>query len=178
MRAPDYARDGWCLEDGKDYHRAAPTTFHIPDLELRRLLQPGDLAKLIFKIAIEGDERGAVERIWVIVRERTPTGYIGMLDNEPDSIAKNDQFWLGTEFPFEYRHIIAVAPDDETSIALAKAPVRPGTAQARMHAAACRLSEAATPWQHVPGLVQLRNMHGHPATQLRDGSQAKMPGHR
>jgi uncharacterized protein YegJ (DUF2314 family) len=40
---------------------------------------------LIFKIAVEGDEHGAVERMWVIVRERTPTGYIGMLDNEPNS---------------------------------------------------------------------------------------------
>jgi hypothetical protein len=49
MRTPDYVRDGWCLEDGEEYHRAAPATFHIPDLEVRHLLQPGDLAKLIFK---------------------------------------------------------------------------------------------------------------------------------
>jgi uncharacterized protein YegJ (DUF2314 family) len=86
-------------------------------------VSPGDLAKLIFKIAVEGDEHGAAERMWVIVRERTPTGYVGMLNNELDSIAGNNQFWLGTELPFEYRHIIAVAHGDEASVALAKAPV-------------------------------------------------------
>jgi hypothetical protein len=124
MSALDYAKDGWCLEDGEDCHRAAPTTFHIPDLELRRaFVSPGDLAKLIFKIAVEGDEHGAAERMWVIVRERTPTGYVGMLSNELDSIAGNNQFWLGTELPFEYRHIIAAAHGDEASVALAKAPV-------------------------------------------------------
>jgi hypothetical protein len=123
MRAPDFLRDGWCLEDGEERHREAPATFFIPDLELRKLLQPGDLAKLIFKIAVEGDEYGAVERMWVIIRERTPDGYVGMLDNEPDSISKNDQFWHGTELPFEYRHIIAVGHADEATIALAKAPV-------------------------------------------------------
>jgi len=123
MRPPDFRRDGWCLEDGEEYHRAAPATFQIPDLAVRRLLQPGDLAKLIFKIAVERDDHGAVERMWVIIRERTPTGYIGMLDNRPDSIAENDEFWLGTELPLEYRHIIAIAKADEASVALAKAPV-------------------------------------------------------
>lgn len=123
MKTPDFLRDGWSLEDGEAYHRAAPATFHIPDLSLRRLLQPGDLAKLIFKIAVEGEEHGAIERMWVIVRERLPTGYIGMLDNQPNAIAENDQFWVGTELPFEYRHIIAVAHADEASVALAKAPV-------------------------------------------------------
>ena len=123
MRAPDFLKDGWCLEDGEERHREAPATFSIPDFELRRRLQPGDLAKLIFKIAVEGDEYGAVERMWVIIRERTPDGYVGMLDNEPDSISKNDQFWRGTELPFEYRHIIAIGHADEETIALAKAPV-------------------------------------------------------
>jgi hypothetical protein len=101
MRAPDFVKDGWCLEDGEELHREAPATFFIPDLALRMLLQPGDLAKLIFKIAVEGDEYGAVERMWVIVRERTPTGYVGMLDNEASSISENGQFWRGTELPFE-----------------------------------------------------------------------------
>jgi hypothetical protein len=123
MRAPSFVRDGWCLEDGEKRHREAPATFHIPDLALREILQPGDLAKLIFRIAVEGDEHGAVERMWVIIRERVPCGYVGMLDNDPDSIAKNDRFWCGTELPFEYRHIIAVSHADETSTALAKAPV-------------------------------------------------------
>ena len=123
MRAPDFIRDGWCLEDAEERHREAPATFLIPDLALRKLLQPGDFAKLIFRIAVEGDEHEAVERMWVIIRERRPGGYVGMLDNEPDSIGKNDAFWCGTELPFEYHHIIAVSQSDEASIALAKAPV-------------------------------------------------------
>jgi hypothetical protein len=123
MRAPSFVRDGWCLEDGEKLHREAPATFHIPDLALREILQPGDLAKLIFRIAVEDDEHGAVERMWVIIRERVPGGYVGMLDNDPDSIAKNDRFWCGAELPFEYRHIIAVSHADETTTALAKAPV-------------------------------------------------------
>ena len=123
MRTPDLKKDGWCLEDGEERHRDAPATFEIPDLTLRKMLRPGDLAKLIFKIAVEGEEHACVERMWVIVRERTPSGYVGMLDNEPRSISKNDQFWVGTEMPFEYRHIVSVRPADDASIALAKVPV-------------------------------------------------------
>jgi hypothetical protein len=123
MRAPDLKKDGWRLDDGEERHRAAPTTFLIPDLALRQTLQPGDFAKLIFEIAVEDDEYPSVERMWVIVRERTSNGYIGMLDNEPNSVAQNDEFWLGTEVPFEYRHIISVRPGNAESIASAKAPV-------------------------------------------------------
>jgi hypothetical protein len=123
MRAPDLERDGWHLLDGEQLNREAPQTFLIPDLGIRACLQPGDFAKLIFEIAVEGDKYPAVERMWVIIRERAPIGYIGMLDNEPDCISKNDRFWLGTEVPFNYRHIIAVQRGDEASLALAKAAV-------------------------------------------------------
>jgi hypothetical protein len=123
MRAPDFERDGWRLDDGEERHRAAPQIFHIPDLAVRKLLQPGDYAKLIFEIAVEDDEYPSVERMWVIVRERTANGYVGMLVNQPASVAENDEFWHGTELPFEYRHIISVQPGDSESIAAAKAPV-------------------------------------------------------
>jgi hypothetical protein len=123
MRAPNFKKDGWCLDDGEEYHRAAPKTFLIPDLALRKILQPGDFAKLIFKIAVEGDEYDSIERMWVIIRERTPNGYVGMLDNEPFPISENDRFWVGTELPFDYRHIIAVEHGTAQSIALAGAPV-------------------------------------------------------
>jgi hypothetical protein len=121
MRLPDYEKDAWGLGDGEQYHREAPETFHIPDLALRKILQPGDFAKLMFRISVAGEEE--VERMWVIIRDRTPSGYVGMLDNEPDSIPPNDRLWLGTEVPFEYRHIIAVEHGDEKSLAVAKAPV-------------------------------------------------------
>ena len=123
MRAPDLERDGWRLADGEEHNRAAPKTFLIPDLAVRKLLQPGDFAKLIFEIAVEDDEYPSVERMWVIVREPMPNGYVGMLANQPASIAENNQFWLGTEMPFEYRHIISVRHGDAESIAAAKAPV-------------------------------------------------------
>ena len=61
--------------------------------------------------------------MWVIIRERTPSGYIGMLNNTPSYIPENDRLWVGTEVPFEYRHIIAVDHGNEKSIAEAKAPV-------------------------------------------------------
>jgi hypothetical protein len=123
MRAPDLHKDGWRLNDGEEYHRAAPTTFHIPDLAVRKLLRVGDYAKLIFEIAVEGGEHPAVERMWVVVRECTPNGYVGMLANQPHCVAENNEFWHGTELPFECRHIISVQPGDAESVAAANAPV-------------------------------------------------------
>jgi hypothetical protein len=123
MRAPDFEKDGWCLDDGEERHREAPKTFFIPDLEVRQALQPGDFAKLIFRIAVAGGDPVSVQRMWVIVRERTAAGYVGMLDNEPDDIAENNEFWVGTELAFEYRHIIAVQHSTLGSIELAHAPV-------------------------------------------------------
>jgi hypothetical protein len=120
LRPPDFQRDGWYLDDGEERHREAPATFWIPDLELRQILEPGDFAKLIFQIAV-GDET-EVEQMWVIVRERVPGGYVGMLNNEPSTITENEVFWLGAELPFEYRHIIAVQRGNDESHALAAAP--------------------------------------------------------
>jgi hypothetical protein len=122
MRAPDFHDDGWCLDDGEKYHEDTPTTFQIPDLVARKVLQPGDFAKLIFRIALDGDDPVSVERMWVIVRERTASGYVGMLDNEPDAIAENGQLWVGTELPFEYRHIISIEHANEESRNMARAP--------------------------------------------------------
>jgi hypothetical protein len=56
MRTPDLEKDGCRLHDGEQRNREAPETFLIPDLALRKILQPGDFAKLIFEIAMEGDE--------------------------------------------------------------------------------------------------------------------------
>jgi hypothetical protein len=123
MRTPDFEIDGWCLDDAEDIHQDAPKTFYIPELKVRQSLQPGDYAKLIFRIAVAGEEPVSVERMWVIVRAPTPDGYVGMLDNEPDAIAENDRFWVGTELAFEYRHVIAVQRSTPASTALALAPV-------------------------------------------------------
>jgi hypothetical protein len=122
MRMPSFEMDGWRLKDGEQLHADAPATFHIPDLALRKILQFGDLAKLVFEIDIEGREFPAVERMLVTIREKISGGYIGTLGNKPASIPENDRLWVGTELPFEYRHIVDVVPADEESLAEARAP--------------------------------------------------------
>jgi hypothetical protein len=126
MREPHIDIDGWCLEDGEERHHAAPGTFWIPDRARRENLQPGDLAKLIFSVRIDNPEDPiAVERMWVIVRERVPGGYMGVLDNDPTSIEENDELWSGIELPFAARHIINIEQGNENTIrALAELPKR------------------------------------------------------
>jgi hypothetical protein len=120
MREPDFETDGWCLDDGEACHAAAPNTFWIPELHRRENLETGDLAKLIFRISVDNpDENVSVERMWVLVRERTPEEYFGVLDNEPYAIAENDDFWPGTELPFSAKHVIDVQERDANTIALA-----------------------------------------------------------
>jgi len=125
MREPDIEIDGWCLDSGEARHADAPSTFWLPDRERRESLQPGDLAKLIFCISVDdADEPIAVERMWVIVRERVGNWYLGILDNEPNAIAENDEFWVGTEVPFSAHHVINIEECDETTLALARAEPR------------------------------------------------------
>jgi hypothetical protein len=120
MREPDFDIDGWCLDDGEAYHAEAPDTFWIPERRRRESLQAGDLAKLIFRISVDNaDENVAVERMWVLVRERTAVGYLGVLDNEPDAIAENDEFWFGSEIPFSAKHVINIEERDAHTVALA-----------------------------------------------------------
>ena len=120
MREPDFNIDGWCLDDGEAYHAAAPETFWIPDRHRRESLEVGDLAKLIFRISVDNaHENVSVERMWVLVRERTADGYLGVLNNEPDAIAENDEFWLGSELPFFAKHVINIEERDANTIALA-----------------------------------------------------------
>ncbi|TPJ12145.1 DUF2314 domain-containing protein [Mesorhizobium sp. B2-7-3] len=120
MREPNFDADGWCLDDGEEYHRAAPDTFWCPPREAREGLQPGDLAKLIFRMRIgDPDVSVAVERMWVLVRERIPGGYLGILDNDPGAIEQNEVFWSGVELPFAARHVIDIDERDENTISLA-----------------------------------------------------------
>jgi hypothetical protein len=122
MREPDFEIDGWCLEDGEAYHAAAPETFWLPERQRRESLQPGDVAKLIFRISVDNPDQEfvAVERMWVLVRERIVGGYLGILDNEPNAIAENDEFWLGTELPFSAKHVINIDEKDAKTVARAR----------------------------------------------------------
>lgn len=121
MRNPDFEIDGWCLDDGEQYHREAPHTFWLPDRSAREGLQPGDFAKLIFRISVANREHPvSVERMWVIVRERISGGYLGILDNEPDAIEENEELWRGIELPFSAKHVIDIQERDANSITIAQ----------------------------------------------------------
>jgi len=126
MRKPSLETDGWQLEDGEELHAQYPTTFLIPHLDVRRILQTGDFAKLVLSIGVEAASEPKFERMWVIVRERIPEGYLGILDNNPTCIEENEELWRGTELPFEPKHIIAVEHASAASIAIAaQRPARP-----------------------------------------------------
>ena len=123
MKEPDFDIDGWCLEDGEALHREAPETFWLPDLARRDALQPGDLAKLVFRISVDNDDEPvAVERMWVLVRGRVGEHYFGVLDNDPCAIEENDELWSGIELPFTARHVIDIDPAAEATRAKAAEP--------------------------------------------------------
>lgn len=125
MREPTWDIDGWVLEDGEIMHGDAPETFWIPPREAREGLLTGDLVKLVFRYSIDDDEEPvAVDRMWVLVRGRIGTTYLGLLDNDPSAIEENEEFWSGLELPFEARHVIAIDPGDDKTRALAAAPPR------------------------------------------------------
>jgi hypothetical protein len=95
------------LDDGEALHEEAPETFYIPRREQRAHLQPGQLAKLVFRI--EHDETVDVERMWVLVEQVTATGYIGSLNNQPVS---TDELQIGALVLFGPEHIIQIYDDE------------------------------------------------------------------
>lgn len=124
MRTPDIEIDGWMLDDGEERSRLFPESFELPPVEIRSALEPGDFAKLLFRIAIDDAEAPEmVERMWVLIRERTDAGWFGRLENTP-AIPENSDFWLGDEIPFEARHVIDVRRGDAQSREDARAAPR------------------------------------------------------
>jgi hypothetical protein len=95
------------LDDGEARHEEAPETFYIPPRERRVNLQPGQLAKLGFRI--EHDEAVDVERMWVLIDEVTATGYIGSLNNQP---TPTDELRIGALVTFGPEHIIRIYEDE------------------------------------------------------------------
>jgi hypothetical protein len=78
--------DGWALVSAEERAAAHPETFQIPTKIDRQTLVPGAAAKLLFQIETKEAKRlidRGVDRMWVIVREVTPEGYMGVLDNDP-----------------------------------------------------------------------------------------------
>jgi hypothetical protein len=131
MRLASFERDFWQLRSGEEAHRRNPDTFWIPPLEERRSLRRGQAARLIFDIEAE-DENGADsvqgERMWVVVAEKIGETYIGILDNQPASVAPSDQLHLrfGAEIPFQAQHVIDIGqpPADYVEWQLGQPPER------------------------------------------------------
>lgn len=55
----------------------------------------------------------------MLVRERIPDGYLGILDNDPNALEENEEFWRGIELPFAVRHVINIDERDDNTIVLA-----------------------------------------------------------
>ena len=99
--------DGWELLDAEIIAKRHPSSFVLPELRERASLKPGDFAKAVFSFDVEG-ETASEERMWLKVEERVPSHYIGVLDNIPTLIDKNDTIWRGSKVLFEPRHVIEV----------------------------------------------------------------------
>lgn len=109
MRLPSLSRDHWQLVSGEARHAESPDTFEIPSSAERASLRPGLAVKLIFEI--EREAAGAtVERMWVTVTQCNGDGYLGVLENQPRSIATDEDCYLGKgcEVPFLPMHVIAI----------------------------------------------------------------------
>jgi hypothetical protein len=109
MNLPTFFDDGYELDDGQERHRESPDTFYLPPSEVRSSLQPGQIVKLIFRIALQDEEHGQtqeVERMWVIVEKCLEEGmYLGTLDNDPQC---TKGLKAGMNLVFEPRHVIQV----------------------------------------------------------------------
>ncbi len=107
----EHTDPSWVLLDAVEQHAAHPRSFFIPDAEAREGLQPGEYAKLVFQLVDHPDDGPGAERMWVVVTDRAPGGYVGRLENEPMFIT---DLVAGARVEFEPRHVIQV-PDDTPS---------------------------------------------------------------
>lgn len=81
----------WILANAEILSAESSETFSIPSKKERENLLPGEYAKLIFRTS-QSTEAGASqqpsgERMWVKITKRTPEGYDGLLDNDPQVIS-------------------------------------------------------------------------------------------
>jgi hypothetical protein len=95
----------YTLDSGVDRNREAPDTFQIPPAAERENLQPGQIAKLMFRID-DGAEI-SVERMWVRVHARDGDEYVGVLDND----AYGADLRHGLEVRFRPEHVIQIWRD-------------------------------------------------------------------
>ena len=114
VRMATFGADNWQLRSGEASHAASPQTFSIPSATERLRLTRGKAVKLIFEVEVEHPDGSLIieaERMWVIVRDVLPDGFIGILDNKPASFDPADDVYLrfGCEVPFAAEHVIDIA---------------------------------------------------------------------
>jgi hypothetical protein len=132
LRKPSLDEDGWALRNAEGSHEENPASFWIPDRDVRDGLKVGQAAKLIFEIiatSLDGNQQLGGERMWVIVSERVGDQYVGILDNPPASLPRDDDslyLVFGAEIPFGPEHIIdtATPPEAYTTWQLSQPPER------------------------------------------------------
>ena len=109
-KAPTIESDGWTLISALTCHRANPDSFEIPSKTAREQLQPGDAVKLLFDIETKESgkliDRG-IDRMWVIVKCRMESGYVGVLDNDPGA-AENLRLRESDTIIFRPEHVAAI----------------------------------------------------------------------
>ena len=94
----------YTLDNAEDIAREAPATFYIPPRAEREKIAAKKLVKLIFRM--ETETEAFVERMWVIVKEKTEDGrFVGILDNDPYC---TEEIKSGLEVSFGPEHIIAI----------------------------------------------------------------------
>ncbi|CAB1070737.1 hypothetical protein D1AOALGA4SA_1017 [Olavius algarvensis Delta 1 endosymbiont] len=111
LRRGTIEENGWTLVSAEERNAAYPDTFQIPSQDKRASLSAGDGVKLLFDI--ETKENGRVidrgtDRMWVIIKARSGSGYVGILDKDP-GIAENLNLNEGDAIVFGPEHICEIS---------------------------------------------------------------------
>jgi hypothetical protein len=99
----------WHLDDASIIAAENPYTFYKPSPQAIALLQPGNLAKLIFAFHSADPAAPGAERMWVLIERIENDRFLGELDNDPRHIT---DLAAGAPIEFEARHIIDTDVDD------------------------------------------------------------------
>lgn len=119
MRAPTAIYNLWRrwfgryeIDDPRPIAESAPYTFFLPSENEVLALEPGDLAKIVFRSIPPGREWDA-ERMWVLITAVDGEDLTGTLDNHPSDMP---QLSTGDEVRFRRSHVIALDWGEERSV--------------------------------------------------------------
>lgn len=102
-------QEGWLIEDPRSRHARNPTTFWLPDKELRSAIAPGSQVRLLLWFVDEERPDQPVtqcERMWVLVETREDDVIRGRLASPP----------LSARAPLDMGSSIEFRPDDAIDV--------------------------------------------------------------